>query len=473
MTESEEAWRRLEPASLVVNLVPTLWRTLRSMWYLLVPLVVGGSVQGVIDLGFLGLFFFLAVARTVAHYATLKYRMQAGKLEIVTGLIGQRYRIIDPARIQNLEIVQNLFHRLAGLVELRVETAGEAGAEGMLSAISVAEAERLRGELEAARRGGKPVEAAAEAPVEEVGRVGLVEVIGYGMSAGRVGATVLAISVVLDALSQFGPAASGQVLARGGLVQWAGLLLTAVAVAYASAVGRALLRFFNFRVVQGPRGVATESGLFTRRRLEIPPNKVQVLRVEEPLVRRLMGYATVQIETAASGMPGETGSADAMIPMVADDDVPATLGLVLPGLPEGLWTEPMRPAAPRALLRALIGATMRWGALVVGLYALGWGAWPLLFLAWGWIAAWIDWRSQGWRLVGDWLVSRRGFPTRRTFLLPLDKVQSVHRVQGPLMRRHRLGRVVLWVAGARVTLPDLHEADAVGVFEAISGRWAR
>ena len=71
-------WRQLEPASLLVNLLPTLWRTTRNLWPLLLAIFIGGTVQGAVDLGFLGLFVTLAVMRTVLHYATLRYRMYAG-----------------------------------------------------------------------------------------------------------------------------------------------------------------------------------------------------------------------------------------------------------------------------------------------------------------------------------------------------------------------------------------------------------
>ena len=124
------AWRSLEPASLLVNLLPDLWRTARAAWPLLLAVFVGGGIANVVNLGLLTVFFGSAIGRTVLHFLTLRYRLHEGKLEIRTGLIGRRFRVIDPGRIQNVEIVQNVFHKLAGLVELRIETAGDAGAEG-------------------------------------------------------------------------------------------------------------------------------------------------------------------------------------------------------------------------------------------------------------------------------------------------------------------------------------------------------
>lgn len=42
MAGSEEGWRTLHPASVLVNLLPTAWRALRSLWPLAIALVIGG-----------------------------------------------------------------------------------------------------------------------------------------------------------------------------------------------------------------------------------------------------------------------------------------------------------------------------------------------------------------------------------------------------------------------------------------------
>ena len=126
-TGGATGWRGLEPASLLINLLPDLWRTVRSGWPLLLAIVVGGGARSAVDLGFLALFLGLSLGRTIIHFLTLRFRLNNGKLEIQSGLLGRRNRVIEPAHIQNTELVQNPFHRVFGLVELRIETAGEQG----------------------------------------------------------------------------------------------------------------------------------------------------------------------------------------------------------------------------------------------------------------------------------------------------------------------------------------------------------
>ncbi len=466
------AWRSLEPASLLVNLIPDLWRTARGAWPLLLAVFVGGGLANVVNLVLIAGFFGLAVGRTVLHFLTLRYRLHEGKLEIQTGLIGRRFRVIDPARIQNVEIVQNMFHKLAGLVELRVETAGDAGAEGMLSALSVKDANLLRERLHGASTGvaGAPAGVgAAPAPGEEILGITLPELVGYGVSAGRVGAVVLAFGVGIEVLGQVSPSTMAQgfsSLRPGAAI---GLGLVALAGGYTFSVAGTILRHSGFRLFRSPRGLRFESGLLTRRGVEMPLSKVQVVRVDEPWMRRLMGYGTIVVETAASGVPGEATAPEGLLPMVPAEDQAAIAAVILPTLDVDPWARPLLPPAPRALVRAVIGGAVRWaffGAL------LAWWAGPAAFLliGVGVLLGWLDWRRQGWLVTPGFVVSRGGFLTRRTWIVPRSKIQSVHLLSDPLLRRHGLARVVVWVAGTSVGLPALREADAAAIFTDLGRR---
>lgn len=453
-------WRTLEPASLIVNLVPDLWRTARNAWPLLLALVVGGSARGIVDLGLILAFFALSVGRTVVHFATLRYRFTEGRLEIQSGLFGRRSRLIDPSRVQNVAIVRNVFHRMAGLVELRIETAGDSGAEGMLSAISEKEAETLRAALAAGQAA-----APADAPAEVLARMTVLELVAYGLSVGRVGLALVVTAVLFESFGQLQPGQVERALGSFSTAQMVGLGLAAMAAGYLLSAGSAVLRHHGYTLVRTARGIAAEAGLFTRRRMEVPTRKVQVVRVEEPWLLRWVGYATLQVETAGSPIPGEPAAAEVVVPMVDQEDVGSVLGQLLPRAP---WGGPLRPAARRALRRALVGATLRWGLLAGGAVWLGWAWLAPPLLGWGWLSAWLDWRGQGWALTDGYVFARRGFLTRSTDVVPVSKVQSVHRGDGPLLRANRLARVVVRVAGASVMLPDLDAATADEVFAALT-----
>ena len=104
-------------------------------------------------------------------------------------------------------------------------------------------------------------------------------------------------------------------------------------------------------------------------------------------------------------------------------------------------------------------------ALLVILTVGPWGTLALLLVPLSWFAQYLDHRAQGWRVTDHVVLSRRGFWRRRTSMLARDKVQSVHLVQGPLMRRHGLGRLLVRVAGTQVALPDIGYNEAAALME--------
>ena len=492
-----QGWRGLEPASLAVNLVPDLWRTLRTGWPLLVAIMVTGGVTSFVDLILFLVFLGSSLARTTVHFLTLRYRLADGKLEIYSGLLARRHRVIDPVRIQNIELVQNIFHRAFGLVELRVETAGESGAAGLLSALSLAEAESLRAGIQRVRAaaasgpagrapdgsvgpagsipaGSAAAGSAAEPEAEELERTGLLDVLGHGVTEGRAGAALVLYGVVQEWGPMVRPELFTQGLARPGAS--AVLMVVFVSAGYLWSVTTSFVRYYGFVLSRTVDGLRTRSGLFTQRRVEIPAGKVQMVRVDASWMLRLMGYASLQIETAGSNAaPGEGRLAEALVPMVADDVVPYTLDAVLPGFAAServVWSRPARAA----LVRAVLGGVARWGGVLglIGYFltpTLGLGrldALAVVGVLLGIGAGYLDYVTAGWKLTSSLILVRSGFLSRVTSVLPRAKIQSAQLVQGPIQRQFGVWEVHVWVAGGRVATPELNEGDARAVFEAVS-----
>ena len=133
-------WRRLHPASVWVNALPRTLKSIAAMWWLLIPLFAQENTArvGAIEVVLILVVFGTGLFSSFVHYSTLRYRIHENMLEIRYGLLNRRSRRLDPVRIQNLELIRNPLHKMSGLVELCVETAGEAREEGLLSAFGSA-----------------------------------------------------------------------------------------------------------------------------------------------------------------------------------------------------------------------------------------------------------------------------------------------------------------------------------------------
>ena len=460
VNQAHSTWQGLHPASLAVNLIPQGWRTLRSTWPLFIALFIGGDMGGeelfvgVFELLLLGAFFSLAFLRTTVHWATLRYRLHEGRLEISHGLLNRQARIIDPARIQNIEVVQNLFHKATGLVELRLETAGDASTEGLLSALGESEARQLEARLRSMTGRHQPHALQTGAP--PLLALGPLEIIAFGLTRRTVGTVAVLTAIGLELFANMGPQAARGIRMSPQLMVAAVIL--AFCASWAISAGTSLFRHHAFRLRKEGDRLITESGLTTRRRVEIPLAKVQLVRVDEPFLRRQMGYGTLRIETAGLGVvEGELRQAEGMVPMVEADALGITLRHALPTVSADPWSVDLLPAHPRALWRGLsqrmVRAAMLTGLCVVIFGPTGW--WAALSAPVSVPIAWMDWRKQGWLVTPEGIIARRGWFTRRTWVVSRDKLQSTHLATTPFLRLAGLGRVIVRVAGSQIALPDL------------------
>ena len=171
-----------------------------------------------------------------------------------------------------------------------------------------------------------------------------------------------------------------------------------------------------------------------------------------------MGYGTVLIETAALGRAdGQIRQAAGIIPMADRDDLGTLVQQVSPAIEVDPWSTPLHPAHPRALYRGIIERMMRSTklALVIGAVAHPWGWMALTLIPLSIPVAWLDWKKQGWLITPKTVIARRGYFTRRTWIIDRNKIQSAHLGDTPLMRWHGLSAVIVRVAGSQVQLPDI------------------
>jgi putative membrane protein len=187
---------------------------------------------------------------------------------------------------------------------------------------------------------------------------------------------------------------------------------------------------FGTVVAVAPDGLRLRSGLVQTTTETIRPGRVQAVRLVEPLAWRAFGWCRLEVDVAGPRQRKEDRSESqrlrALIPVGSRTEAEQMICELLSS----------RPAPTRRAPRSA-----RWKA-------------PLTyhFLAWG----------------GDdhYVVASRGRISRKTTWVPLEKLQSVRWVQGPVQRKLGLASVRLDVAGRRVTanLEDRGTAEANEAF---------
>jgi putative membrane protein len=459
--------RRLHPASVLFLIT----HRLRTIWPLALLVLARRSaildaVGAVVAIGVL--------AEAVLQWLRRTYTLDERALRIDEGVLTRGQRLVPLERIQHVSQVQKLLHRVLGVVRLRIETAGGGGQpEVDLDVIGLAEAARLRAALlagKAAVAGGVAAPPAAAPPERVLLRLSLGQVVLAGVTGTRAAAILAVVGSASQYLDDLPdslvrnldpnvelPPAGLQVILLGVFV----VALVWFGLASASSV----LTDYGFTLVRTADELVARRGLLDRRESTVPLARVQVVWVDEPVVRRLLGYASVRVQSAGQG------SDRVRIPILPAAELDRVLAEVLPrAAPLPPLLRPPRAARRRAVVRRVVPVAVL--AALAGVLLWPWGASAVLLLPLAAAAGLGAYRGLGHALRGGYLVARRGWLLRTTAVVPLAKVQSARVLSTPFQRRAGLATQYADVAGGG-TMPrvvDESAERAEALLESVVGR---
>ncbi len=492
--------RRLHPASILF----ALWQQAQNLLLPGLVLVLGARNSEWGWEAWAMLAFIPVAAGAIAHYLSFRYRYDPTELVIRSGILFRNERHVPYARIQNVDAVQSLLHRMLGVAEVRLETGGGSEPEAILRVLPVEAQEEMRRRVfaGAARPAlAEPGSASPEAAERVLLRLPGRELVLLGLIENR-GVVVLGAAFgllwelgLLDRLSDqlFG----GRVSARGVVRELFGALFgrgdppfgkIALSLAAFAAfllvmrllsVSWALVRLHGFSLSAAGDELRTRFGLLTRVSATIPLRRIQTVTIHEGPLHRLFDRAALRVQTAGGSGEGQGEThREWLAPLVRRRRVPELLRALLPEVDlEGVAWQPPAPGAFRRELKA--------GVVVAVLVCLALsrmlGAWVLpvlvLLLAWSGLRARLHVGHLGHVLTGGAVAVRGGWLWRETTLARFAKIQAVALRASPFDRRARMASLHVDTAGGGelshpVQIPYLEIERARALFLELSSQAA-
>jgi putative membrane protein len=443
------------------------------------------------------------------------YELEGGALRLEEGVLARKLRAVPFDRIQQVDLVRKPLHRLLGVATLRVETAGGgSSAEIDLNVVTLDEAKALRATLLQAKArasaapgnrtvegqaaegqaaaGSGAAEAALDAPRAErvLLRLGLGEVMLAGITGSRAAAALVVLGPVSQATDWF-PGLSDWLFARFDPesvtpttpAAFAAVAVLVVVVWLGLAAASSIVTDYGFTLARTGNDLVVRRGLLERREAVLPLARLQVVRIEESLLRRALGLASIRIQSA-----GRTGGADQTasrlaIPILQRLQVNRVLEELLPGatpIPRLLLPPPA--ARRRAVTRSVLVATLVMAAVALSLWrlasldvlavppALAVLALPVLALA---VALGLAaYRNLGQATRAGFIYARVGVAIRVTTAVPVAKAQSGSVRSSLFQRRAGLATLHVDIAGGGPT-PRVHdesEGAAERLLQVVLGR---
>lgn len=471
--------RMLHPSSLLFQGVHEARRYLIPAIAAAIFATQGGPRMAVL----LAVVFVIGFLTEAFRYITTRYVIRQGELIVWRGLFFRSERHVPTARIQNIDTVQNLLHRLFGVAEVRIETASGKEPEAVLRVLALREVEQLRsGVFGALSRDERfPSVTASEAARPVLLRLGLGDLVTAGLISNRgllLVPILIGLFVEFDVQNRFDlRRLSGYMPQSLGAVAWIALAVGSVVlgllVVRALSTAWYILRFFDYRMELNRDDLRIRCGLITRISATVPRRRIQFISVHRTLLGRLCGRAAIRIETAGGGSGDEQDAQTAIsrrwfVPTIPEAQVVQLLAHLRPGVAfadDSFDWHGLAPGARRRLMRLALFQAL-------GVAAAGTGVW----WPWGWQAglwvlplllylAHLEARTRRYARTAWGVAYRSGILLRKESYTFFDKVQTVEKRQSPLDRRWHMATLSIDTpaagpAGHRIHVPLLEEQFA-------------
>ena len=415
------------------------------------------------------LFLLLLAVFSWLQYKRFTFHVEGDEFVIHKGVWVRERLAIPFERIQSVHLHQNVVQQVLKITGLKVDTAGSAGSELSIHALSWEEARALKSYL-GRKKEGEVYENAAD-EVQEVAeqesgdllvqvlpqnllllgitqnhlRNGLIAVAGIWGYAAQYERYLEQYAAEVDAdwLDQM--LANGLLLVVLGVVAF---LLVSVAI----SMLQVFIAFFNFQANLGKRAFHLSGGLLKKFEYTVPLRKVQILEWRDNFLRRWAGFASARIfVTQSSDQVRKKQRIE--IPFCYNrqrERVNEALGLSLDERASAcirprkvyFWIRlivPMLLAVAVGIVPALVYDHLRWlWAMVVAVpVAAGW--------------AWKGYRAVYLKTDGVCLEMQRGWLFTRRIRIPWYKLQSINLKQNWVQQRRGTAHLHLYTAaGGRV-----------------------
>ena len=449
------------------------------------------------------------VAISLLRYFTYRYAIGDDRLSVRSGLLSRNRREIPFARIHNVAVQQNLLHRLFGVAEIRLESAGSKHPEAEMRVLRLDQAMALE---QLVRQHGRRPQADVDAPPAEVLaghtvagpsalpashtllalrsadliRLGLVSNRGMVLVAAAIGAVFQLVprDVVGDFIKAHVREAAG--MANGvslSTTSWVVIatlfVLLVMVMTRLLSIALAFVQYYRFTLSRGDGRLTVERGLFSRSRSSVGERRIQAWSLHQGIMQRWLGVQQLKVDIAAGNAEDSNSrSLRELAPIASQADCQRLLQDLAGQLH---WPPPQWQAvAPRQAWRLCLPALFWQPLLITALWQLA-GSWALLLLCWLPFTAWRAWRTaafMGYHVDTRAVMVRGGWRQRWWRMAQTSKVQGLRLQRSPLDRLCGTASVLLDTAGSslggpRLRLQLLPLARAEQLLEQLSAQISR
>ncbi|GGG24963.1 UPF0699 transmembrane protein YdbT [Lysinibacillus alkalisoli] len=434
--------------------------------------------------GIWGVIIIFTLLAGVIKWWTFFYWFEDGELRVKYGLFVKKKRYISFERIQTLNYHEGIFHRIFGLVKVQVETAGSTDGkpEVEFTALTREAADQI--EIEMRKAKAKPVtneetsieedtvtEPVPEIVTEAMYKMSLKDLFVLASTSGGIGIIISGLLALLSQASDVIPYEKiyGELaaIAKYGVLIILLTIFVLFILGWVASLILTFLKYYDFKIVIQEEKMIITRGLIEKKRLTIPLNRVQAIKIVENPFRQMFGYATVHLESAGSNNDNNKESV-VMFPLIKMHAIEQHITHLFPDYE---WQQNYVPAPKKALpyyyridffyIVPIIAVASYflypWGLLTLLLipFTMGLGVWQH--------------RTAAYCINDKQLTLRYRGISRVTFFVQKHRIQSLSSRQSYFQKKNDVMGIHLSVmsgaSGAKASIRALDQADVEHILE--------
>jgi putative membrane protein len=408
------------------------------------------------------------------------YKIEDGTLHIKSGIFVRKNIYLTKDRIQVIDVTSGIIQRLFGLVRLDIQTAGSSSRQAALDAITREKAYEINWILREDTAINTDSDVTASTEEVTTIKIPYKELLIAASTSGSFG---IALSIIATIFSQLEP-----FISESEYFEYAFnllpsqtdtvLVITIIAVfvifAWLISFFSTLFTYGNFQLEIKKKEVVVSRGIFEKKRITVPYNRIQAIHITEGIIRQPLGYASLHLESAGYGDDKGTGSI-VLFPLIRQINIIPLLNEVLPDYQKELdGIKPPLRSLRRYLLRSALPVTVVTAVLYwfLNLNILIWIL-PAASVYWGWLKyrdAAIGWGE-------DIFLMRSRRLSKSTAYIKKKRVQDATVIQSPFQKWRNLCSVQVYVAsgdqGKSFIVRDIELEDGMKLLYQVRKNGAR
>ncbi|NLY80752.1 MAG: PH domain-containing protein [Lysinibacillus sp.] len=468
---------KLHPVSAVINFLKGLKELIFPFIILLVANGFNVSENRNDFWEYVPLLIFLVIliiylAAGIIKWWTFVYWFEDNELRVEYGLFVKKKRYIPFDRIQSFNYKEGIFHRIFGLVQVMVETAGSTDGEPevILTAITKEAAKQVEKETRKVNNG--EADESFEENLSEVQEFKLIhkmstkDLLLLATTSNSVGVVIAGVAAAISQVAEFIPFdwifEELAAFMQFGIVIVTFTIFVAFIFAWVLSVIITFISYYDFTVIQEKDRFIITRGLLEKKRITIPNNRVQAIKIVENPFRQMIRCATVVVESASGGF-GEKDQKITLFPLISKREMYEPLQQLFPHFifQQDQFIRPTKKARPfyyriKLLLLIPIIILSSYFLFPLGLISIILVVPVLLLGIW-------QYKSDGFAICGNQLMLRYRIINRVTFIVEKKRIQALESKQSYFQKRKNISSVQVTVmsgiAGTSAKVPHLKETD--------------